>query len=468
MTEALRDPSSFRDPSGFIFREPDGTVLRQVNRSYEDDYMQLINNGLYDELVKDGLLVEHEEVSLSRSMTNDACFVLQPRNIDFISYPYEWCYSALKDAALLTLDIQRRAMQHGMSLKDATSYNVQFDGTIPVFIDSLSFERLDVDQPWQGYSQFCRHFLAPLALMSQRDVCLNRLLAIYLDGVPLDLASKLLPWRTRLRPGLLFHLHLHARMLRAYSNTATLRGKKNYQKRKVTGSGLSTVLDHLRKTIVSLSVKTSGTEWVDYYDNTSYSELGFSQKRSCVEMFLKYVKPKTIWDLGANTGEFSRIATEQGAMVYAFDIDPLCVEVNYQSCRREKRRILPLLLDLANPSPAIGWAHTERLSLAERGPVDTVMALALIHHLAITNNVPFEHVSQFFAQLCKHLIIEFVPKNDPQVKRLLVSRDDIFSEYDQAAFEATFQKRFEIIENQPIGEDGRVLYLMRTLNSPSA
>ena len=196
-----KDPASFRDPCGFVFRDEDCTLYRQINRCYEANYRALIDGGLYDQLVEQELLIEHDEVSTSKAMTDDALVVIRPREVPFISYPYEWSFSALKQAALLTLEIQRQALRANMSLKDASSYNVQFEGTRPVFIDTLSFERYEPGTPWVAYGQFCRHFLAPLTLMSRIDISLNRLLANYIDGIPLDLASGLLPWTTWLKPG---------------------------------------------------------------------------------------------------------------------------------------------------------------------------------------------------------------------------------------------------------------------------
>ena len=177
---------------------------------------------------------------------------------------------------------------------------------------------------------------------------------------------------------------------------------------------------------------------------------------------LDELQPGTVWDLGANTGVFSRLASRRGAFTCAMDIDPACVERNFRKCRADgEPNLLPLLLDLTNPSPAIGWAHTERDSLAGRGPCDSLMALALIHHLAISNNVPLSRVAEFFNSLCRNLIIEFVPKSDPQVRRLLASREDIFDDYTPAGFENAFADCFTILQRHEVGEEGRCLYLMR-------
>lgn len=473
MDSVSKDPASFRDPSGFLFRGPDGVLYRQVNRCYRDDYRALIDGGLYQELADRKLLIEHEEVSSSQAPgdrppddeapEDRAYCVIRPRELDFISYAYEWPFSALKKAALMTLEIQQRALRSGMSLKDASHYNVQFEGTRPVFIDSLSFERHQPGAPWTAYRQFCQHFLAPLALMAKTDVGLNRLLLLHMDGVPLELASQLLPWRTRLRPSLLVHLHLHAKMLKRYSKTALDERSKGPAKgRRVSPTGLKALIENLAKTVSKLTWNPGGTEWADYYEATSYTSEAFAQKQRAVAALLDRLRPRTVWDLGANTGVFSRISADKGAATYAFDIDPACVEINFLQSQKEGRRnLLPLNLDLTNPSPAIGWAHRERRCLADRGPAELAMALALVHHLAISNNVPLGQIADFFHGLCRHLIIEFVPKHDPQVKRLLRSRKDVFDDYYREAFEAAFRRRFTVLQTDPLEEEGRVLYLMQ-------
>jgi ribosomal protein L11 methylase PrmA len=466
--DAARDEAaSFRDPSGFLFRDENGTLYRQVNRRYSSHYDALMTGGLYEELTAAGLLIEHDEAPLSRAMTADAARVIVPRELPFISYPYEWCFSALKSAALLTLDIQERAMRAGLTLKDASAYNVQFEGTKPVFIDSLSFERYSPGTPWVAYGQFCRHFLAPLVLMSKRDLRLNRLLASHLDGVPLDLACRLLPWRTRLRPAYLVHLHLHSKLTDRYSGTTEkFAGRKRHLNRQTSPGGIEAFLRHLRRLVESIRLRLPSSEWTTYYESNSYAAREFEEKRRCVRTFVERLAPSQVWDLGANTGEFSRLAAEMGIPTYGFDLDAASVEAAFrQELRTGGRLFLPLCLDLANPSAAIGWGNSERMSLIERGPVDTALALALIHHLRIGNNTPFRRIAEFLRRVCRHLIIEFVPKHDVQVSRLLQSREDVFDDYDGDEFEAAFVRFFQIAQRVELSEGGRVLYLMHARQS---
>ncbi len=437
-----REEASFRDPAGFLFRRW-GTLYRQVNESGLSDYRQLIDSGLYEQLVTDRLLVPHREAELSLACTAAARCVLQPELIRMISYPYEWSFSQLKDAALATLDLQARALERGMSLKDASAYNIQFRHGRATLIDTLSFERYQEGRPWVAYRQFCQHFLAPLALMAKVDMRLGAMLRTHIDGIPLDLASRMLPGSTRLKWALLTHIHLHA----AAQSHAARNDERQSQSHgaQVSRRGLDALVDSLRSAVEGLHWNTRAGVWGDYYNDTNYSEDAFAHKREIVESYLREIRPSVVWDLGANNGAFSRLAASLGAQVVSLDIEPAAVEANYRRCRDEgEERILPLLSDLANPSPNLGWAGEERGSLERRGPADVVMALALIHHLVIGNNTPMIDVARYFSRLGNDLIIEFVPKQDSQVQRLLSTRQDIFDDYTTEGFEAAFQTAFEI------------------------
>ena len=416
-----------------------------------------MSSGLYEKLLKENLIVSHEEADLQLALDNKAYKIIKPSKLDFISYPYEWSFSQLKDAALATLKIQKIALKHGMILKDASAYNIQFSSGLPILIDTLSFKKYKENQPWSAYRQFCQHFLAPIALMSYKDIRLSQLLKIYIDGIPLDLASSLLPTKTKLSFSLLSHIHLHSKAQARYS-----KGKKDGKEVKVSLNGLIGIVDNLNSSIKKMSWKPQGTEWSDYYEETNYTEDSFQEKIRIVDNYLVGNKEiKTLWDLGANTGEFSRLASKKGINTIAFDIDPSAVEKNYLISKNDNDdNILPLICDLTNPSPDIGWNNTERKSLKNRGPVDCAMALALIHHLAISNNLPFSMIAGFFSEICNYLIIEFVPKDDSKVQFLLSSREDIFDNYDEASFEKEFSKFFGIKNKQKITGSQRTLYLM--------
>ncbi len=450
-------PGSFRDPSGFLF-ERDGVLYRQVNGRYREDYERLVRSGLYRELLEAGLIVRHGRADVEPAEPGTAYMVIKPERVPFVSYPYEWCFSQLKAAAEATLEIQKRALERGMSLKDASAYNIQFVGGRPVLIDTLSFERYREGVPWVPYGQFCRHFLAPLYLMSKKDVRLGLLSREYIDGIPLDLASSLLPRSTWLRPGPLMHVHLHARSDRKYSEREIGPGELKGLSR----GRLLALIDGLGSAVRRMRWKQPGTEWAEYYGETNYSEEAFACKRRIVADFLEKAGGVEVWDVGGNVGVFGRLAAERGMFTVCMDVDPACVERNYLQCAGSgEGMMLPLVVDLFNPSPAIGWEARERMSLFERGPADTVLALALIHHLAISNNVPMGRLASFFAAICGRLIIEFVPKSDSQVRRLLAVREDIFDDYTLEGFLAAFGGPFEVEEGRKVDGSEREVFLMR-------
>ncbi len=451
-------PASFRDPAGFVWAD-NGTLYRQINDAYRAHYDALMSSGLYEALVGRGLLVPHEEVAVPGPRPG-AYKVIRPEVVEFVSYPYEWCFGQLRDAALITLETQKLAMDFGMSLRDASAYNVQFQRGRPVLIDTLSFERYEEGRPWVAYRQFCQHFLAPLALMSYRDVRLGSLLRQYIDGIPLDLASELLPFRTRLKPPLALHLHAHARMIVRYgrrevSQRAT---KRRFGKHAFTG-----LVAGLERAVRKLHWEPGLSAWRDYYEESDhYSSAATDEKTQLVAEFVAQTSPRVVWDLGANIGTFGRVAATNGAFVACFDIDPACVELNYRrSVEAGETRLLPLVCDLTNPSPALGWSHAERMSMAERGPADLVLALALVHHLAIGNNVPFDRLAAFFACLGDRLVIEFVPKDDPMVAKMLSTRTDVFDAYNEEGFVSAFGDLFEVERRERLTESPRSLYLMR-------
>jgi len=450
--------ASFRDPSGSLFIKNE-ILYRSVAQSYREHYDYAKKSKLYESLINDGLLVHHSEIDADFKTVPEAYKILRPAMIPFISYPYEWCFNELKDAALLTLKIQKRALEANMVLKDANAFNVQFKNAKPIFIDTLSFEKYKEGSPWVGYRQFCQHFLAPLTLMRHKDLRLGQLSRIFIDGVPLDLASSLLPFRTIFRPLTAFHIHLHAKGQKKFST------KTKISFPKMPRRNLIALIDNLESAVRNLHLKKQDTEWQNYYDNTNYSTDAFTKKKEIVFKFLNITKPNIVWDLGANTGVFSRIASNMGIQTISFDIDPMAVENNYlKSKKQNEKNILPLILDLTNPSSGIGWSGEERMSLEKRGPADTILALALIHHLAISNNLPFKKIAEYFSKLCNNLIIEFVSKTDSQVQHLLATRKDIFTDYYEKKFEEEFKKYFSIELKENVAGSDRQLYLMRKKN----
>jgi hypothetical protein len=456
---------SFRDPAGFMFNQ--GEVLyRQVNNSYKDQYDYLLSCGLYNKLLESNLLVSHEEIEDPRLITpdSDRYKTLKPNLVPFVSYPYEWCFGQLKSAALLTLKIQSMALAHNMTLKDATAFNIQFIGSNPILIDTLSFDRHVEGSPWIAYQQFCQHFLGPLILMAYIDVGLNSLCLSYLNGIPLDLINKLLPFRAWLNVHHFSHLFLQAKLQRKFASpdqveTAPM-SKKILNLNFIQSQA---ICEDLRETVEALKLKKQHSTWEDYYETNKYSEKATASKEKLVSTYIDKIAPKRIWDFGANNGLFSRLIASKADYVISIDADPLAVEQNFQDCRsREKQNILPLLIDLTSPSPAIGWSHQERYSLLERGPLDCSLALALIHHLVLSYDLPFAKVAEYFARCGNGLIIEFIPKSDQQVKRLLAAKATCSPqhEYDQLVFEKVFSQFFQIVQSEQVADSERRIYLM--------
>lgn len=465
----LRISSSFRDPSGFVFWR-DGDIYRQINLVYQSQYNCLMQSGLYEKLVKENLILPHIEAEIPPEEDSTAYKIIKPEIIPFISYPYEWCFSQLKSAALTMLRIQKIALQFDMTLKDASAYNIQFRKGKPILIDTLSFENYQEGSPWIAYRQFCQHFLGPLALMAFTDVRLNQLARIYLDGIPLDLLSALLPKSSWLKFGILWHLHLHAKSQKSFGNK-----NPNIAKYKISKTSLMGIIGSLEKSIQKMDWQPEGTEWGNYYEDTNYTPKALNDKKRIILQYLCEATPNSVWDIGANTGRFSRLASDRGIQTISSDIDAAAVEKNYREViHNNEQSILPLILDLTNPSPGIGWENNERIPVQDRFNVDLILALALIHHLAISNNLPFRKIASFLSSLSRYCIIEFVPKSDSQVQRLLASRNDTFHSYTQYHFEKDFSDYFQVQRIDHIMDSERTLYLFRTrtekedrINGPS-
>ncbi|MEK7599616.1 MAG: SAM-dependent methyltransferase [Patescibacteria group bacterium] len=449
--------SSFRDPAGFVFRDSKGTLLRQINTSGLSDFNLLSETGLYDHLVQDHSLVKYKTLPLSRAFNKGtAAAIIQPDPIPFISYPFEWSFSQLKDAALLTLSIQKAALEHGMTLKDASAYNVQFYNGKPIFIDTLSFEKYEQGTPWQAYRQFCQHFLAPLALMSYTDINLSQLSRVHLDGIPLDLASKLLPKKAKIRPGIAMHIVLHGRAQKSKE------GEHQPKAKKLSKNGLIGIIESLERSLHKMQPIKVPTEWADYYDNTNYTASAADKKGKLVSQLIKPLKAKSVLDLGGNNGKYSRLLNHDNIFTICTDIDPNAVEANYQYVKHNNESsMLPMVVDLVNPGGLLGWGNKERDSIAERLKCDIVMALALIHHLAISNNLSLDMIAEYFSGFGQYLLIEFVPKTDSQVKKLLSTREDIFPSYNEEEFKKVFSQYYTLINEKTIPGTKRTLFLYK-------
>jgi hypothetical protein len=454
-----KDDASFRDPAGFVFYDQ-GQVYRYISRKYAEEYEQLMNSGLFNTLVQKGFILDHKEISADDVKVTDSYKIIKPEKLDFVSYPYEWSFSQYKAAAVLTLDILEIALQYGMVLKDASAYNVQLQKGRLVLIDTLSFEKYNPALPWRAYGQFVRHFLGPLALMSYQDPRLASLMKNHIDGIPLDLTCKLLPIRSFLNFGLVLHVYTHNAAQNKYDD------KKSYN---ISDVGFSikkmhALIQSLRDTISSLKYDAKGTEWAEYESSEIHRNDYKEKKETLLQEYVAEADPHIIIDFGANVGRYSRLMMTDTRLVISCDIDVACVDKNYINMSVvHERNIAPVVFDILNPNPSIGWAGRERKSLRERVDPDLVVALAIVHHLRISGGIPLMKIAAMFFEYSEWLVIEFVPKSDDLVGLLLKNREDLFDDYNRDNFIRIFGDYFEIMKNAVLSESGREIFLMRRI-----
>ncbi|MBS1760605.1 MAG: SAM-dependent methyltransferase [Bacteroidetes bacterium] len=448
-------PSSYRDPSGFVF-EVGGVYYRQVNYVYQKHYDEFIKSNCYKYFTEKGILIAHEETA-EIDLNDEACYkILKPEQINFITYPWEWSFDMLKDAALLTLQIAGASLQFGMTLKDATPFNIQWHKGKLIFIDTLSFEIYNPQAPWIAYSQFCETFLAPLLLMHHTKKPLQSLMLAWPDGIPLDIAKALLPQKTKFSLHTYLHIHLHSKIATKSSGSKTHHTKFSKQK-------FINLLSSLEILIKKLKAPDSKTTWSNYYDEAAQRDGYLENKKALVEEYLTQLNDvKTAIDLGANDGQFSKLLAFRKISTITSDFDATCINHLYHAINEEKEfNIQPLVLDVKNPSPSIGFNNKERSSFLKRAKFDLTLALALIHHLAIGKNIPLTMIADFFASIAPNLIIEFVPKEDEKVKMMLSGKKDIYINYSEAAFEKAFSKHYLVVSKKTVGNSNRSLYLMK-------
>ena len=458
MSRVSSESGSFRDRRGRIFYVDD-RVLRTVMPVGLDDYEFVRATGIIDSLVTSGELIGETVVdtSLLGEHGSGASLLLEHPRLPFISYPYEWSFSALQAAALLHLDIQLAALKKDVTLTDATAYNIQFVGPKPIFIDSLSFRRYTDGEYWAGHRQFFEQFVNPLLLRSVVGIPHNAWYRGALEGISAEDLSHVLPWTSRLSWNVLTNVFLQARLQRMSSSGNAIEKAKA---RKLPRIGFEQILHGLRKWIAGLEPKTSGkTVWEDYASNNSYADEEVVNKRNFITDFVSETKPQLILDIGCNTGDYSAVALENGAgLAIGFDFDHGALDYGFRRARRESLNFLPLHLDAANPSPSQGWLQVERQGFQERAKGDAVMGLALIHHIAIAKNLPLVQVIGWLVDMAPQGVIEFVPKTDPMVQRLLQIREDLFDDYDQESFETYLSGRARVVKSASVSSSGRILY----------
>lgn len=384
--------------------------------------------------------------------------VLEHDRIPFISYPYEWSFSMLKDAGLLHLDLMEAALAEDGTLRDCSPYNVQWRGSQPVFIDIPSFAPWTPGDPWVGYRQFCRQFLYPLLLQAHKKWPFQRGLRSRLDGYSAEETARAFGRWEFFRPGLLMDVFLQARFESALNRT----GRPVRRELREAGFAKEMILANLRRLrriMNGLTWREKGSVWSDYARERNYSADEYAAKKDFVREVTGRTRRSLVWDLGANTGDFSRLAAETADCVVAMDADAWVVEQLYTRLKSEgQRTILPLVMDLTDPSPAQGWRGRERASLTQRGRPDLILALALVHHLVISGQVPLDEVVDELAATGAEIVVEFVSKSDAMVQRLLANRDDLFDDYTPEHFEKRLSERFTLRKTLTLVGGGRRLY----------
>ncbi len=462
MSELQSEPGSFRDRQGRIFYK-NGKVLRALSARALEEWRVLSSTRFFPRLMEAGKIVETRSMeagSLEGTLPEAERWsgFLSHEKIPFISYPYEWSFQMLKDAALLQLELIAAALAEDMILKDASSFNFQWNGAKPVFIDIPSFERLSPGEAWVGYRQFCQLFLYPLFLQSYKNIPFQPWLRGSIDGISPQNCLQLMSRRDLLRAGVLTHVYLQSRLQNRYGRSdANAKGML-----KTAGFSRDLIaanVKRLAKTVAGLTWPQTRSEWSDYASNNTYSRQDHQLKTDFVREAAQTRRWSLAWDLGCNTGSFARICAENSDYVVAMDQDPAAIELLYRALSKEEcKSILPLVLNLADPSPSLGWRCLERKAITGRGRPQLTLCLALIHHMVIGANVPVVEFIQWLADLESALVIEFVTKGDAMVEGLLRNKEDQYQDYELDHFEHCLGNRFEVRRRKVLPSGTRVLY----------
>ncbi|MPY89223.1 MAG: methyltransferase [Luteitalea sp.] len=453
---------SFRDASARVFYH-DGEVFRALSAHAADEWTRIERTRFWQRALAEGRVVGTTRAPAPAGLDGAWALVLRHERIPFVSYPYEWSFEMLREATRLQLDLLAAALEEDLVLKDGTAYNVQWRGVQPVFVDVLSFAPLAPGEPWVGYRQFCELGLYPLLLEAYRGVAFQPWLRGRIDGIPAEEMRRLLGGRALLKPGVFSHVHLHALSQRRFESASrSLRTE-------IAAGGfgkalIQTNVRKLQRLVGRLARPATRSAWAGYARAPGYEDHDQAAKQQFVRAALGRGRWGHVWDLGANQGVYARLAAEVAEYVVAFDADRVVVDAMFiEHRRRGVTNVLPLVVNLADPSPSQGWNSEERLRLERRGQPDLVLALALVHHLAIGANIPLRALLDWLATLAPHLIIEFVTRDDPMVERLLRFKDPRqHADYDLPTFERELTARFDLLAHQPLAGGRRLLFFARS------
>ena len=461
MNDSALEPGSFRDRTARVFYH-DGRIFRGLSETALKEWQALSATNFFRRWSDTGAIVPTNQRDLGSiplpPSSRQWAAVLEHERLPFVSYPYEWSFEMLRDAALLQLDLVLSGLDEGIGLKDASAYNLQWKGASPVFVDVASFYTRTEGEPWLGYRQFCQMFLYPLLVQAYRDVPFQPWMRGNIEGMDAEVCLNLLSARDYVRAGVLAHVYLQAKAQRAY-NATTRDVRKDLSKAGFDKRIIKANAQRLRALVAGLKWTAKQSTWSDYLKCGHYEASDASQKREFVREVAGSRDWNLVWDIGCNVGVFSRIAAERARYVIAMDADHLAIDKLYQALKAEGApNILPLVLNVTDPSPNLGWRNLERKRIEERGRPDLILALALIHHVVIGGNIPMGEFVQWLRDLGGDLIIEFVTRKDPMVVTLLRNKDDHYADYDADVFERELAARFRIARREPLGSGTRIMY----------
>ena len=452
------DPGSFRDPDGFVISNDD-KILRVVNESYRSNYEHFIRSGLKNLLVSENIIIDFKESFSQKKYSSNQFKILVTEKVYPFIYPYEWSFSQLKEAAILTLELQKKCAKYGMSLKDASPYNIQFVNNSPVFIDLLSFEKTD-DFNWKPIKQFYEMFFSPLLLSSRIDPHFIKLIITNIDGIPLRIVNKIIPFKTKFNPSIFLNIVLP----NLFSNSGKKESKKRLDKNKHL-----TIINFLIESVKKIKLK-GNTEWKNYNKETITEKESyvFQKEHSIKKLIKNHIEEiDELWDIGSNNGHYSRFFTKKAKNIMSFDIDWNCIEENYLINKSLNiKNIYPILLDLTNPSPGIGWNNQERKKLFDRlNTPDVINSFAIMHHI-INKNIPIDYFLEFTMRSRKYIIFEYIPIDDPKCVEIFQSRDQKFIlNYPTCSYiESVYNREFILIKKTLLGKTKRILYLFKRKN----
>lgn len=451
------EKGSFRDPGGNIFYY-NNEVYRKINNLGLKRFEFLLKNNLLQDLIDKKFLINTEIIKNKDflGLNNDAT-IIKHKKIEFISYPYEWTFNQLKDAALFHLELQIYLLKKNSKLIDASPYNIQFIDNRPIFIDVLSIDKYNDGDYWFGHRQFCEGFLNPLILKAKKGIDFNNWFKGNLEGITVEDTYNLLNLIDFLSPTIFLNVFL----LKKTSKKTEKEFKKEIFKiknRKWNKESYFFVLKNLRSFISKLSPKYNRSTWEKYSEDHYYKKYEEEKKIEVVKNFLIKSNIKLLADLGCNDGKFSKYAFENNMKVIGFDFDLNVLDKSYLEAKKNNHSFLPLFSDFSNPSSNIGWNNSERKSLNARANFDGLIALALVHHLVLAKNIPLNEVLDWLVGLAPKGLIEFVPKNDYTVKIMLKFKEDIFPNYNEANFEKILSSLTNIKNVTKITDSDRKIY----------